>query len=184
MSEKQHICAVEKAGLLDNRLRLWLQNPYKILKSFIQPGATVLEVGCGPGFFSIPIAKMLLGKGKLIAADMQEGMLEIIGKKVIGSDLAERIVLHKCLGESIGLNEQVDFVLAFYMVHEVPDAKRLITELKSLLKPDGQILIVEPKFHVKKKDFDALLEMVQKIGLKSIAQPKVFFSRSMLLKLA
>jgi len=49
----EHICPVERAGGLDNRIRRWLQNPQKILRLYIAEGMTVLDVGCGPGFFSL-----------------------------------------------------------------------------------------------------------------------------------
>jgi ubiquinone/menaquinone biosynthesis C-methylase UbiE len=50
-----------------------LQNPRKLLKSYINKGMTVLDLGCGPGFFSIEIAKMLSDSWKVITADLQEG---------------------------------------------------------------------------------------------------------------
>ena len=83
-NEQNHqICQVERAGALDNGLRRLVQNPRKILNPFIREGMTVLDIGCGPGFFSVEIAKMLNGKGKVIAADAQEGMLHSIEKECL-----------------------------------------------------------------------------------------------------
>jgi 2-polyprenyl-3-methyl-5-hydroxy-6-metoxy-1,4-benzoquinol methylase len=50
-SERNRVCPVELAHSLDNTLRRWLQNPQRILAPYIQEGMTVLDVGCGPGFF-------------------------------------------------------------------------------------------------------------------------------------
>jgi 2-polyprenyl-3-methyl-5-hydroxy-6-metoxy-1,4-benzoquinol methylase len=50
-SERNRVCPVELAHSLDNTLRRWLQNPKNILAPYIQEGMTVLDVGCGPGFF-------------------------------------------------------------------------------------------------------------------------------------
>ena len=62
----------------------------------------------------------MVGKnGKIYAVDLQEGMLEKLREKINGTELEERIILHKCEEDKIGLSEQVDFVLAFYMVHEL-----------------------------------------------------------------
>jgi len=181
--EKENkICPVERAGGLDNSIRKLLQNPQKILKPYIDEGMTVLDLGCGPGFFSIEIAKLMNGSGKVIAADLQEGMLEKVRQKIKGTALEPRIVLHKCQEERIDLTEKVDFVLAFYMVHEVPDQDKLFRELKSILKPGGQILIIEPKFHVSKKSFDSMIDSVKGIGLEVQDRPKVFFSRTIVLK--
>ena len=53
MSDKsKRVCPVERAGGLYNKIRRWLQNPQKILRPYIEEGMTVLDLGCGPGFFS------------------------------------------------------------------------------------------------------------------------------------
>ena len=78
------VCPVEIAGGLDNFVRRLLQNPQKLLRPHIREGMTVLDLGCGPGFFSIEIAKLLNNSGKVIAADLQEGMLDKLRKKIKG----------------------------------------------------------------------------------------------------
>jgi ubiquinone/menaquinone biosynthesis C-methylase UbiE len=176
------ICPVEKAGGLDNLLRRLLQNPQKILKPYIKEGMTVLDLGCGPGFFSKEIAKLLSNSGKVIAADLQEGMLEKVRRKIKGTELEKRITPHKCQEESINLNEKVDFILAFYMIHEVPNQDKLFRELKSIVKPKGQLFIIEPKFHVSKKSFDLMIDRVKKNGFEIKDSPKVFFSRTIVLR--
>ena len=80
--------------------------------------------------------------------------------------------------------EMVDFVLAFYVIHEVPNQEKLFKELKSILQPKGRMLIVEPKFHVNKKAFDNMLSLIKETGFKVIETPKRFFSRAVLLELS
>jgi ubiquinone/menaquinone biosynthesis C-methylase UbiE len=179
--KKQRICPVEIAGLLDNSFRKLIHNPYKLLNPYINKGMTVLDIGCGPGFFSIEIAKMLSDSGKVIAADLQEGMLERVKQKIKGTELDQSIVLHKCGENKIGITENVDFVLAFYMIHEVPDQNNLFRELKSILKSNGKIYIIEPKFHVSKKSFEEMINRIKDIGFEIVDRPKVFFSRTVLL---
>ena len=84
---RNRICPVKEAGKLDSFFRKFIQNPEKILRPFIKKGMTVLDYGCGPGFFTVKIAEMLEGQGKVIAADLQEGMLEIIRKKIKGKNI-------------------------------------------------------------------------------------------------
>ena len=177
------ICPVEYAGGLDNSFRRLLQNPRKILKPFIHEGMTVLDLGCGPGFFSIEIAKMLKDSGKVIAADLQEGMLDRVRQKIRMTALEQMIILHKCQEDTIGVTENVDFILVFYMIHEVPNQLNLLKELKSILKPDGKIYIIEPKFHVSKKSFEEMINKTKDIGFEIIDRPKVFISRTALLKI-
>jgi len=117
---RNRVCPVELAGGFDNIFRRWIQNPYKILDPYIKEGMTVLDLGCGPGFFTTYIAYKVGKNGRVIAADLQERMLQKLKKKIQGTELEERILLHKCEQRKIGLQEKVDFILAFYMLHEVP----------------------------------------------------------------
>ncbi|MFA5404500.1 MAG: class I SAM-dependent methyltransferase [Ignavibacteria bacterium] len=174
------VCPVELAGGLDNKIRRFLQNPKRILKPYIKDGMTVLDFGCGPGFFTIEIAKILDGNGKVIAADLQDGMLEKVKNKIKGTQLEQIIHLHKCESDKIGVTEKVDFILCFYVIHEVPDKKRLFEEFNLLLKPNGKILIIEPNFHVSKNAFSDMLGVMENSGLKVIEKPKSFMNRAVL----
>jgi ubiquinone/menaquinone biosynthesis C-methylase UbiE len=180
--EAKRTCPVELAGSLDNSLRRFFQNPEKILAPFIKEGMKVLDMGCGPGYFTIELAKMVGSTGKVIAADLQEGMLNIMKRKIIGTESENRIEMHKCEETKIGISQKVDFVLCFWMVHEVSDKDNLFRELKSILKPEGKIFIIEPRFHVTKGSFDKMINIVEKSGFRVLEKPKVFFSRAVLLK--
>ncbi len=177
-----YVCPAEFSGSLDNSVRRLLHKPGRILEAHVNKGMTVLDLGCGPGFFTIEIAKLVGGTGKVIAADIQQGMLDRVAVKIRGTELENIIELHKCREDAVGISQKVDFVLAFWMVHEVPDQKRLFEELKSFLNPDGRILIVEPKIHVTGKEFRKMTGLLELSGIKIIEKPKVRISRSVLLK--
>lgn len=176
------VCPVERAGSLDNRIRRWLQNPQKILGPYIREGMTVLDIGCGPGFFSVEMAQMVGKSGRVIAADLQDGMLEKLRDKIKGSELGDRITLHKCPKNRIGVSDKVDFVLAFYIIHEIPNQKEFFDEVASILKPDGLALLVEPPFHVSKIEFEETIDKARDAGLTPVERPKVFLSKAVVLK--
>ncbi len=178
----KHVCPVERAGSLDNRIRRWLQDPHKIVGTYIEEGMTVLDLGCGPGFFSIDMAQMVGKSGRVIAADLQEGMLQKLRDKIQGTELEERITLHKCEENKIGVSEEIDFVLAFYVVHEVPNQEDLFNEIGVILKPKGQVLIVEPPFHVSKSAFEETIRKARNAGFTLIERPKVLLSKKAVLK--
>jgi ubiquinone/menaquinone biosynthesis C-methylase UbiE len=178
---EKYLCPAKMAGGLDNSIRRFLQNPQKILNPFVKEGMTVLDVGCGPGFFTVEIAKMLNGTGNVIAADVQDGMLDIIRKKIQGTLLEQSIELHKSEFESVGVTEKVDLVFAFWMVHEVRNQRKFFEELASILKPDGLFLIIEPKIHVTKRSFDAMVDLLKECGFIIVGSAKVFFSRAITL---
>lgn len=178
----RRVCPVERAGSLDNRIRRWLQDPQKILRPYIKKGMTVLDIGCGPGFFSIDMLQLVGESGRVIASDLQEGMLQKLRNKIQGTELEERLTLHRCEENKIGVSERVDFVLVFYMLHEVPNPEEFLNEIGSLLKPNGQVLIVEPPFHVSKSAFEEIIRKARNIGLTLIERPKVFLSKAAVLK--
>lgn len=178
----QRVCPVENAGSLDNKIRRWVQNPRKILKPCIQEGMTVLDVGCGPGFFSIEMAKLVGESGRVIAADLQDGMLQKIKNKIRGTALEKRITLHRCKKDRIGVSETVDFVLVFYMLHEVPNPEDFLNEIRLMLKPNGLIFIVEPPFHVSKSAFETMIREAANAGFELVERPKVFLSKTAVLK--
>lgn len=180
--ERNRVCPVELASSLDNRMRRWLQNPHDILAPFVKTGMRVLDVGCGPGFFSVEMAQMVGSGGQVISADLQEGMLQELARKVKGTALESRIKPVHCERGSINVSDQVDFILAFYMVHEVPDKKALFEQLRAVLKKGGQFLLVEPKlFHVSKAEFESTLKIAETAGFKVTFGPKLLLSWSAIL---
>jgi tRNA(Phe) wybutosine-synthesizing methylase Tyw3 len=91
--------------------------------------------------------------------------------------LEERITLVKCEKEEINVSEKIDFGLAFYMVHEVPNKGSFFNQLKSILNENGQILIVEPKlFHVSKKDFELTTQIAETVGFTINSGPRLLLS--------
>lgn len=180
--KNKRICPVERAGSLDSKIRRWLQNPYKILNKYIEEGMTVLDLGCGPGFFSIDMALMVGSTGRVIASDLQEGMLQKVKDKIKGTELEQRITLHKSEADKIGVSEHVDFVLLFYMVHEIPNKEAFFNEIGTILKPNGQVLMVEPPFHVSKSAFAETVGKAKSVGFTHAEGPKVLLSKTVILK--
>ncbi len=178
----RRVCPAEHAGWFVIPIRKWFQNPEKLLRGYVKQGMTVLDIGCGPGFFSIAMANMVGENGKVIAADVQEAMLDQLKKRTAGQEIEERIQVHLAEERRIGLSETVDFALAFYVVHEVPDQDAFFQELKSILKPGGKLLVVEPMFHVSKEAFEETITRAKAVGFAADRGPGVFFSRSVVLR--
>ena len=178
---KDRICPVEKAGSLDTKFRRILQNPVKILSPYIREGMTVLDFGCGPGYFTIDMAQMVGKTGRVFATDLQDGMIQKLKAKIQGTEIELRIILHKSEANKIGLTEEVDFVLAFYVVHELTDKVSFFNELSSILRPKGKILIVEPPFHVSKAAFSETIKKAEDAGFISDKGPRIILNKTAIL---
>lgn len=83
--------------------------------------------------------------------------------------------------ESPGTQEKADFILAFWMIHEVPDPRSFLCEVRTLLKPGGRFLLVEPMVHTSKKHFNRLVQTAAESGFAIRGNPRIRFSRSVLL---
>ena len=174
------VCPPWFASVIDNRLRRWLHKPEEILGRLIAPGFTAVELGCGSGPFTIALAKMVGFSGHVIAADVQPAMLAKVQKRVAQARMQDRVELHVCAREHVGLSVSVDFVLAFWMVHEVPSAVALFAEMHESLNPDGKLLLVEPKLHVRRREFQREVDAALEARFQLLGRPPVRFSRAAL----
>jgi len=182
---KGDICSHDHSFFLDNFLRRLIQNPKKVVGEYIKKGDTVVDLGCGPGYFSIDMAKMVGESGCVISVDLQPEMLKKVEKKAKKQNLSQRVILHNCPQDQIGLGQDVtaDFVLAFYMLHETPNHIKFMQEVKTFLKKGGKCLIVEPRFHVSKKHFQQVIQDIKNIGFNVLGNPSKKGGRSLLVSI-
>ena len=176
----EHVCPWWLCFTFDNLLRRFFQNPEETVKPYVREGDTVLDVGPGMGYFSIPLAKLVGAKGRVFAADVQSGMLRALQKRARRAGVEQRITLHLCQGDSIGLDTKFDFILAFWMAHEVPGQESFFKEIRSLLTPAGRFLLSEPLIHVTRAKYDQTVETAIRAGFTLEESPKIFLSRSAL----
>jgi ubiquinone/menaquinone biosynthesis C-methylase UbiE len=179
-----HVCPHQGAFFLDNWIRRLIQSPRRILAPYVRAGDTVIDLGCGPGFFTLEMARLVGSAGQVVAADLQPGMLAHVRRKAEKKGVSDRILLHQCAAERVGLDLVADFILAYYMVHETPSPAAFLAEVKGLLKQEGRLLIVEPKFHVSQAAFAAQIDAAAAQGFEPVDFPKRVGGRSVLLALA
>lgn len=179
---EKHVCPWWIGYLLVNPVRRWLQDPEKILGPYVRGGMTVLDIGPGMGFFTLPAARMVGESGRLIAVDVQDKMLKALVRRAEKAGLAERIHALLCSPQDIGVSEPVDVCLLFNVVHEVPDPNALFSQIRAVLKHSGKILLTEPRFHVSESDFQGTLETARAHGLKAVGDFRMGRARSALLE--
>lgn len=184
MTSRHEVFPVSRARHLDGWLRRLLFQPDRLVDACVRTGEKVLDIGCGPGFFTLPIARKVGDTGLVIAVDVQDGMLDMLRNKAQKEGLLSRIRLHKAKPLSLGLTEPECISVAFacYVIHEVPDRAHLMQEVYTQLVPGGIFLIVEPKFEVSASEFEMTLDLAASAGFHKINPPSVFLSRAVLLR--
>ncbi len=179
-----HVCPWWLAYTFDNPLRRLVHDPDELLADYVARGMTVLDAGCGMGFFSIALARLVGDEGAVIAADVQQRMLDVVARRAGEAGLSGRIRLHRSEPRDLGVASRADFVLAFWMVHEVPDPEAFFRQARSCLAAGGKMLVVEPKVHVARRRFEEIARCAQRAGLRACGAPPVRLSRSVLLERA
>jgi len=137
-----------------------LRDPYEPLRAAgVEAGLRVLEVGCGPGFFTVPAAEIVGQEGRVISLDVSPIAVAHVQEKVTKAG-ATNIELLVANAADTGLpGESFDLVLLFGLGHIVGDVDDVWAELHRVLKPEG-VLAVEGRLQPPA----ALYRHVQRLG--------------------
>ena len=176
----KHVCPWWLVYTFDNPLRRIFHKPEEMFAPYLREGMTAIDLGCGMGYFSISMARIVGASGKVIAVDLQQRMLDTLRKRAEKAGVASRITTVLCDDDSIGSHDAVDFALAFWMAHETPDEGRFLQQVQAILKKSGKLLLAEPKLHITGGEFQKTLAIAQKIGFKRIDSPIISLSHAAL----
>ena len=179
------VCPWWMGYLLASPLRRRAYKPEEILAPYVRDGMTVLEPGPGMGFFTLELARLVGAAGRVVAVDIQPKMLGRLKRRAAQAGLLGRLDVRLAQPGALGLADlagAVDFVLAFAMVHEVPDPGAFFAEASRALKPAAALLLVEPAGHVKTAEFEMELASASAAGLVVAGRPSIRRSHAALLK--
>jgi ubiquinone/menaquinone biosynthesis C-methylase UbiE len=185
MSER--VCPWWLGYFLASPIRKLWQDPRKILAPFVQEGEKVLEPGSGMGFFTLELARIVGPKGRVVAVDLQPKMIEGLRRRVTKAGLADRVDARVVPPESLAISDltgSFDFILAFAVVHEMPDAGRFFREAANAAKTGATLLVAEPRGHVKDSMFENELKLAAEAGFEVVRRPAIVHSHAALLRLS
>ena len=183
-ARSEHVCPWWCCYAFDNPLRKLFQNPSQILAPYVQEGFTAIDIGPGMGYFTIPLLKLVGKHGKVIALDIQGKMFKALKRRARRAGVAANLITHLSKADDFGLDEKADFVLIFWMLHEVPDKIRFFKNIKKIMKGTARVLLAEPMIHVTGRMFDETIKIAEQTAFKVQDRPPISLSRGALLTLA
>ena len=136
----------------------------------VRRGMTVCDMGCGNGFYTLQLAKMVGPQGKVLAVDVQPEMLKLLKERAAKKNLGKNIV--PILGEfhdpKLPKNE-VDLILMVDVYHEFSHPELMLKAMRESLKPDGLAVLLEYREEDPKVPIKPLHKMSKKPILKEYA---------------
>lgn len=129
---------------LDSPERRKMLPPEETLQKLgVAPGETVIDIGCGIGYFTLPLAKMVGKEGRVYAVDILAQMVDETASRCTEAGLNNV----ECLVSEENVlpvrDQAADVAWMANLFHELQDRKQFLTELKRILKPDGRVLAVD-----------------------------------------
>lgn len=131
----------EKAAKLISPDRYNLLKPDVLLQKLaVAPGSTILDLGCGNGFFTFPAAAAMGGEGMVIAADLSEAMLTAL----LDRNPPDTVQILKTEEVDMDVDsDSVDAAVAIALYHEFHDARANLAEIMRVLKPGGKLMVID-----------------------------------------
>lgn len=112
----------------------------------IEPGMVVADLGCGLGAYTFEIASRVGALGKVIAVDVQKGLVDTLASECKKRGATNISVLWDDMDDMNGIaiqNESIDRVVIANTLFQLDDIQKFASEVKRILKPKGMALIVD-----------------------------------------
>jgi ubiquinone/menaquinone biosynthesis C-methylase UbiE len=173
---RAHRCPGWAAPFMGSPLRRLLENPEKLLEPWVEAGMTALDVGCATGFFSLPLARMVGERGRVLCVDVEPRMIRGLVRRARRAGLTDRIEPILCGENDLGLGGRegaVDLAVAIHSIHELPDIEQGLRQVAAALRPGGRLLLIEPRGHVSKATWEYELAVAQALGLAVTRRPSL-----------
>lgn len=163
----------EHVSVLENEHRKEILDVEKVLEA-VTPylGTKVADIGCGPGYFSIPISKRIRPEGEVYAIDLDKAMLERLKENIVAESK-----IHAILSEEENVpnveDSSADTCFMVNVLHEL-EGNRTLREAFRILKPGGYLVLVDwkkirmdfgPPYTVRISDRDAI-RRCEDVGFK------------------
>jgi protein-L-isoaspartate O-methyltransferase len=135
---------VEGAAWLDRPEREAEEAPSKAIAALgIAPGSVVADVGAGSGYYTVRLSKVVGPRGRVVATDLQPGMLDLIRAKVDGQGLTNVTLVQGRPDDPVLPAATFDLIVMVDVYHELASPQIFVRKLRQALKPDGRLVLIE-----------------------------------------
>ena len=163
--EIAHFMSHEGADWLERPERIKEERTDKLLKALpIEPGMTVVDLGAGSGYFSFPMAKLVGPKGKILAVDNQQEMLDLISKRMKKRKVTNIEPIMGTISDPKLPEGKVDLILMVDVYHEFSHPYEMVEAMVRSLKVGGKLVFVEYRL----EDPDVPIKLVHKMTQKQV----------------
>jgi precorrin-6B methylase 2 len=161
---------VAGASWLDRPEREAEEAPSKAIAALgIRPGDVVADVGAGSGYYAVRLARVVGPGGRVVATDLQPGMLDIIRSKIARERLANVELVQGRADDPVLPPDTFDTILMVDVYHELAAPQVFVRKLKDALKPDGRLVLIEfrledPRVPIREEHKMSVAQVRQELG--------------------
>jgi len=134
----------------------------------LQPGMKVLDVGCGPGRITIPVAEAVGPNGEVVAIDIQPGMLRRAQQKAQVANISNIRFLQVGASEAKLEQSRYDRALLVTVIGEIPDQLSALKMIFDVLKVKGILSITEIMLDPHYQSRSKIVNLANKVGFREI----------------
>lgn len=145
--------------------RIKEEDPDRMLISLeIKRGSVVADVGAGVGYHTWRLSEIVGPTGKVIAEDIQEGMISLLRKNIEDRKLRNVEIVHGTPTDPKLPENAVDLVLMVDVYHEFADPVSMMSQIRKALKPDGRVALIE----FRKEDPNVPIQPLHKMSIPEV----------------
>ncbi|AWM39905.1 putative methyltransferase YcgJ [Gemmata obscuriglobus] len=170
--EIAHVMGFQAAGWLERKERIKEEDPEKLIKALdLKEGMVVADVGAGSGYHTFMMAPRVGEKGKVIASDIQQEMLDIVTKKAKDKKLTNVEAVKGTTTDPKLPAGQVDLILLVDVYHEFEFPYEMTEKMVAALKPGGRLVFVEFRL----EDDKVAIKLVHKMSERQVLKEAAVF---------
>jgi ubiquinone/menaquinone biosynthesis C-methylase UbiE len=160
------------AGWLERKERKQEEDPEKLIKALeVKEGMVIADVGAGSGYHTFMLAPLVGKKGKVIASDIQQQMLDLVTKKAKELEVTNIETVKGTTTDPKLPAGSVDLILMVDVYHEFEYPFEMTEKMVDALKPGGRLVFVEFRL----EDDKVPIKLVHKMSERQVIKEMVPF---------